>query len=98
MPLNPEPLGQLLRHQRFVVTDCNDLASLDPLNFQGVRICNLTTPDYGNLKHVVVRSGSLRSNVSAPLSSVSLASSPTVSLSFCSCNSSFSNMRATFCN
>src|SRR5206468_6220538 len=62
IPLYREPLVELPRHQRFAVTDPDDLAATDSLDLRSVSIGDLTASDDGDSKHAVPSPGSSRNS------------------------------------
>ena len=57
--LDMKPLGQLIGHQFFTVTDGHNFAALDSLDLGHMRIRDLPASDYGDLKHGAPPRGSL---------------------------------------
>src|SRR6266542_3623181 len=66
MPFDAKSLVQLLRHQFFTVTNRHDFATLNPLDLRRVRVGDLSTSDYPNLKHGDWLPDRLRSTASGP--------------------------------
>src|SRR5260370_496068 len=62
VPFDRQLLAEILRHERFPVTDSDDLASLDPPDLRCMRVGNLAASDDGNLKHCFLRPGRLRNS------------------------------------
>src|SRR5258708_24607687 len=88
-----KPLVELARHQRFPITDSNDLGPFDPLDLRRVRICDLAASHDSDPKHIVFRPGSFRNSASSPQPWVPAASTPPAASIFRCCNK-FSSKRS----